>query len=211
MSEGDNPETLEEVLAFSLQKLEAMAVDALAVQAEVADEDAPFEVAAAAGDASVFDALVPSDDWSGGSDGRVTLVAAIQVRDPSRRYEAVGAPMVAVIQSARLLGAAGHSAGRFKVRSLHVGGVQVRRAPSGAGGSAASWGAERQKLTAMQWMLAHGPARVGRRAATPTAQARVQRPDVVWSLSSRVLAGMWLKTVRNPDVRIGTSSNGVAV
>ncbi|PUZ40348.1 hypothetical protein GQ55_9G416000 [Panicum hallii var. hallii] len=211
-SAGDDPESLEEVLAFSLQKLEAMAVDALAVQAEVADEDAPFEVAAAAGDASVFDALVPSDEWSGGSDGRVTLVAAIQVRDPSRRYEAVGAPMVAVVQSARLLGAAGHSAGRFKVRSLHVGGVQVRCPPSGAGGSA-SWGAERQKLTALQWMLAHGPARVGRRAATPTAQARararvVQRPDVVWSLSSRVLAGMWLKTVRNPDVRIGASSTG---
>ena len=60
MSVGDNPETLEEVLAFSLQKLEAMAMDALAVQAEVADEDAPFEVAAAAGDASVFDTLVPS-------------------------------------------------------------------------------------------------------------------------------------------------------
>ena len=172
---GDNPETLEEVLAFSLQKLEAMAMDALAVQAKVADEDAPFEVAAAAGDASVFDTLVPSYVWSGsGSDGNVTLVAAIQVRNASRRYEAVGAPMVAVIQSARLLGAAGHSAGRFKVRSLHVGGVQVRRAPSGAGGSAASWGAERQKLTAMQWTLVDGPACVGRRAATPTAQARAR-------------------------------------
>ncbi|TKV95189.1 hypothetical protein SEVIR_9G345600v4 [Setaria viridis] len=208
-SAGDDPETLEEVLAFSLQKLEAMAVDALAVQAEMADEDAPFEVAAAAGDASVFDALVPSDEWSesGGSDGRVTLVVAIQVRDPSRRYEAVGAPMVAVVQSARLLGAAGHGAGRFKVRSLHVGGVQMRCAPSGAGGSA-SWGAERQKLTAMQWMVAHGPGRAGKRATTPTARARakVQRADVVWSLSSRVLAGMWLKTVRNPDVRIGASS-----
>jgi len=34
------------VLAFSLQKLEAMAVPS--VQAEVANEDAPFEVAAAA-------------------------------------------------------------------------------------------------------------------------------------------------------------------
>ncbi|OEL28665.1 Protein PLASTID MOVEMENT IMPAIRED 1 [Dichanthelium oligosanthes] len=208
---GDDPETLEEVLAFSLQKLEAMAVDALAVQAEMADEDAPFEVGAAAGDTSVFDALVPSDEWSesSGSDGRVTLVAAIQVRDPSRRYEAVGAPMVAVVQSARLLGAAGHGAGRFKVRSLHVGGVQMRCPPSGAGGRA-SWGAERQKLTAMQWMVAHGPAaRAGKRATTPTAQARArvqQRPDVVWSLSSRVLAGMWLKTVRNPDVRIGAGS-----
>ncbi|CAD6204326.1 unnamed protein product [Miscanthus lutarioriparius] len=213
---GDDPETLEEVLAFSLQKLETMAVDALAIQAEMADEDAPFEVSAAAGDmTSVFDSLVPSDEWSesaaGGSDGRVTLVAGIQVRDPSRRYEAVGAPMVAVVQSARLLGAAGYSAGRFKVRSLHVGGVKMRCPPSGGGGSA-SWGAERQKLTAMQWMLAHGPARAGKRATTtPTAQARarvVQRPDVVWSLSSRVLAGMWLKTVRNPDVRIGSGGSG---
>ncbi|KAJ1296431.1 hypothetical protein BS78_01G300200 [Paspalum vaginatum] len=208
-SAGDDPETLEEVLAFSMQKLEAMSVDALAVQAEMTDEDAPFEVAAAAGDASLFDSLVPSDEWSesGGSDGRVTLVAAIQVRDPSRRYEAVGAPMVAVVQSARLLGAAAHSAGKFKVRSLHVGGVQKRCPPSGAGGSS-SWGAERQKLTAMQWMLAHGPGRAGKRATTPTepARARAQRHDVVWSLSSRVLAGMWLKTVRNPDVRIGARS-----
>jgi hypothetical protein len=111
--------------------------------------------------------------------------------------------MIAVVQSARLLGAAGYSAGRFKVRSLHVGGMQMRCPPSGGGGSA-SWGAERQKLTAMQWMLAHGPARAGKRAPTTQARARVQRrPDVVWSLSSRVLAGMWLKTVRNPDVRIG--------
>ena len=78
---GDNPETLEEVLAFSLQKLEAMAMDA--------------------GDASVFDTLVPSYVWSGsGSDGNVTLVAAIQVRNASRRYEAAGTPMVTVIPSA---------------------------------------------------------------------------------------------------------------
>ena len=107
------------------------------------------------------------------SDGRVTLVAAIQVRNASRRYEAAGAPMVTVIPSARLLGAAGHSAGRFKVCHLHVGGVQVRWPPLGAGGSA-SWGAERQKLTAMQWTLVDGPACVGRRAATPTAQARAR-------------------------------------
>ncbi|XP_062201277.1 protein PLASTID MOVEMENT IMPAIRED 1-like [Phragmites australis] len=202
----DDPETLEEVLSFSLQKLEAMAVDALMIQAEMADEDAPFDVAPAAGDTSVFDSLVPSDQWSEsrGSDGRVTLVAAIQLRDPSRRYEAVGAPMVAVVQSARMLGAAGHSAGRFKVRSLQVGGVQMRCPASGAGGKA-SWGAERQKLTATQWVLAHGPARAGKRATKPTApaRARLQRPEVVWSLSSRVFAGMWLKTMRNPDVRIG--------
>ncbi|CAL4915319.1 unnamed protein product [Urochloa decumbens] len=216
---GDDPETLEEVLAFSIQKLEAMAVDALAVQAEMADEDAPFHVAAAGDAMSVFDALVPTDEWSesgsgGGGDGRVTLVVAIQLRDPSRRYEAVGAPMVAVVQAARLLGAAGHrgagAGGRFKVRSLHVGGVQTRCPTPGAAGGSASWGAERQKLTAMQWMVAHGPARGGgKRALTPTAKARAraQRPDVVWSLSSRVLAGMWLKTVRNPDVRIGAASS----
>jgi hypothetical protein len=48
-SAGDDLETLEEVPTFSLQKLEAMAVDALAVQAEVADDDAPFEVGDAVG------------------------------------------------------------------------------------------------------------------------------------------------------------------
>jgi hypothetical protein len=61
----------------------------------------------------------------------------------------------------------------------------------------------------MQWMVAHGPGRAGKRATTPTAQARakVQCPDIVCSLlSSRVLVGLWLKTVRNPDVRIGGSS-----
>ncbi|CAM0956343.1 unnamed protein product [Alopecurus aequalis] len=209
-SAGSDPETLEEVLAFSLQKLEAMVVDALLIQANMADEDPPFEVAPAAGDMDVFDALVPSDEWSetrGISDGRVTLVAAIQLRDPSRRYEAVGAPMVAVVQSARMLGAAGISGGRFKVRSLHVGGVQARSS-SGVGGSA-NWRAERQKLTAMQWTVAHVPGRAGKRVLTPpssqAAKARQQRPDVVWSLSSRVLAGMWLKTVRNPDVKIGST------
>uniref|UniRef100_A0ACD5U559 Uncharacterized protein n=1 Tax=Avena sativa TaxID=4498 RepID=A0ACD5U559_AVESA len=210
-SAGSDPETLEEVLAFSLQKLEAMAVDALMIQADMAEEDPPFEVASAAGDVDVFDALIPSGEWSetrGVSDGRVTLVAAIQLRDPSRRYEAVGAPMVAVVQSARMIGAAGISGGRFKVRSLHVGGVQARSA-SGVGGSA-SWRAERQKLTALQWTVAHGPGRAGKRVHTPpssqAAKARQQqRPDVVWSLSSRVLAGMWLKTVRNPDVKIGST------
>ena len=213
-SAGNDPETLDEVLAFSLQKLEAMAVDALMIQAEMADEEPPFEVAPAAGETNVFDALVPSDEWSesrGGSDGRVTLVAAIQLRDPSRRYEAVGAPMIAVVQSARMLGAAGLSGGRFKVRSLHVGGVQTR-CLSGVGGSA-SWRAERQKLTAMQWTLAHGPGRAAKRVQTPPSSraARVRqqqrRPDVVWSLSSRVLAGMWLKTVRNPDVKISAAGS----
>jgi hypothetical protein len=214
---GDDPETLDEVLAFSLQKLEAMALDALAVQAEMADEDAPLEVGVVVEDSGVrgvFESLVPCDASSesdgGGSDGRVTLVAAVQLRDPSRRYEAVGAPMVVVVQSARLLGVASHSAGRFKVRSLNVGGVQVRSPTSGAG-SSASWSAERQKLTAMQWMHAHGPDRPGKRTPTTLAaqaRARVQQlPDVVWSLSSRVIAGMWLKTVRNPDVQIGAGSS----
>ncbi|KAG8083960.1 hypothetical protein GUJ93_ZPchr0010g7990 [Zizania palustris] len=204
-SVADDPETLEEVIAFSLQKLEAMAVDALMIQADMIDEDAPFEVAPAAGDTSVFDSLVSPDEWSEsrGTNGRITVVATIQLRDPSRRYEAVGAPMVAVVQSARLLRAAGQSGGgRFKVRSLHVGGAQLR-CQSGAGGSS-SWGAERQKLTAMQWVLAHGPARAGKRARTPPSTR--QRTDIMWSLSSRVLAGMWLKTVRNPDVKIGAGS-----
>uniref|UniRef100_A0A0D3HT07 Uncharacterized protein n=1 Tax=Oryza barthii TaxID=65489 RepID=A0A0D3HT07_9ORYZ len=59
------------------------------------DEDVQFEVALAAGDTTnVFDSLVSLDEWSEShsSDACVTLVVAIQPRDPSRRYEALGAP-----------------------------------------------------------------------------------------------------------------------
>uniref|UniRef100_A0A0E0RJM9 Uncharacterized protein n=1 Tax=Oryza rufipogon TaxID=4529 RepID=A0A0E0RJM9_ORYRU len=38
-------------------------------------------------------------------------VAAIQLCDPSRRYEALGAPKVTVVQSVRLLGAGGTTVG----------------------------------------------------------------------------------------------------
>uniref|UniRef100_A0A0E0J8P1 Uncharacterized protein n=1 Tax=Oryza nivara TaxID=4536 RepID=A0A0E0J8P1_ORYNI len=65
------------------------------------DEDVQFEVALAAGDTTnVFDSLVSLDEWSEShsSDACVTLVVAIQPRDPSRRYEALGAPKVAVVQ-----------------------------------------------------------------------------------------------------------------
>ncbi|KAK9164751.1 hypothetical protein Syun_005653 [Stephania yunnanensis] len=40
----EDPVPLEEILAFSMQKIEAMAIEALKIQADMAEEDAPFDV-----------------------------------------------------------------------------------------------------------------------------------------------------------------------
>lgn len=61
----------------------------------------------------MFDSLVSPDEWSesNDSDAYIMPVAAIQLCDPSRRYEALGAPKVTVVQSVRLLGAGGTTVG----------------------------------------------------------------------------------------------------
>lgn len=72
------------------------------------------------GDASVFNTLVPSDEWSGGSDGSVTLVPVAAIRYATRRGGGrADGHRLTVIQSARQ-GAAGHSTGRFKVQHKYV-------------------------------------------------------------------------------------------
>ncbi|XVE61089.1 hypothetical protein DITRI_Ditri06bG0012100 [Diplodiscus trichospermus] len=46
---NEKPLTADEILAFSLQKIEGMAVEALKVQADMAEEEAPFDVSALTG------------------------------------------------------------------------------------------------------------------------------------------------------------------
>jgi len=106
------------VLAFSLQKLEAMAVPS--VQAEVANEDAPFEVAAAAVTRACSTRWCPRMSGPAGRTGasRWCLVAAIRYATRRGGGRADGHRLT-VIQSARQ-GAAGHSTGRFKVRHKYV-------------------------------------------------------------------------------------------
>lgn len=210
----ENPLTAEEILAFSLQKLEAMSVEGLKIQAEIAEEDAPFEVSPLNGKTStsgerennnLLASAIPLEDWiknyspstSDGESGHpatITVAVVVQLRDPLRRYEAVGGPVVALIQATSTDDKEDNynEEKKFKVTSLHVGGLKLRK-----GGKRNMWDAERQRLTAMQWLVAYGLGKGGKRGKHVLAK----RQDLLWSTSSRIMADMWLKPMRNPDVK----------
>lgn len=211
------PLTIEEILALSMQKLEEMSMEALKIQAEMAEEEAPFDVSALnvkiggkdQNQIHPLDSAVPYEDWmkkfnfSGYGNKReedqeegITVGVVVQLRDPLRRYESVGGPVVGLIHAKEAemeeKTSKYEEERRFKVTSMHVGGLKVR-----GGGKRNAWDSEKQRLTAMQWLVAYGigkAAKKGRHLAS-------KGPDLLWSLSSRVMADMWLKPIRNPDVK----------
>ncbi|KAL6210272.1 hypothetical protein ACLB2K_015505 [Fragaria x ananassa] len=219
---NENPLIAEEILAFSMQKIEAMALEALKIQAEMADEEAPFDVSPLVGTTATggkfqnqpLASSISLEDWikdhslvsaddllqpGGGHTETITLAVVVQLRYPVRRYEAVGGPMIAVIYATRAdntVAVDKYEAveKRFKVASLHVGGLKVRS----KGVKRNAWDSEKQRLTAMQWLVAYGLAKAGKKGKH-SVSSKVQ--DLLWSISSRVMADMWLKYMRNPDVK----------
>ncbi|MQL90123.1 hypothetical protein Taro_022704 [Colocasia esculenta] len=196
----------EDVLAFALQKVEAMAVEALKIQADMTEEEAPFDVFPLAGKGDPNPPLASTmalEEWEGWSSGGggLTVLTVVQLRDPVRRYETVGGPVVALVQAAEDGEGEEEEGRRFKVGSLHVGGVKGTGGRGGGG-----WGGgERQRLTAMQWVVANGMGSAGRKKAAGKGgggRGGGQQQEVMWSMSARVMAGMWLKPVRNPDVKL---------
>ncbi|KAJ3689192.1 hypothetical protein LUZ61_018356 [Rhynchospora tenuis] len=196
----EEPVTIDEILVMALQKIETMAVDALKVQAEVAEEQAPFDVSALPkkpGEKNILELMMPPEEWVNGSvtANHVTMLVVIQLRDPLRRYETVGAPSIATIQAVRVEGNKNDDEARYKVASLHVGGIKIR-----SGLKRSIWDGERQRLTAMQWLVAYGLSKAGRKSAK-IVQGK-GGVDLLWSISSRIMADMWLKPLRNPDVKL---------
>ncbi|KAF6154272.1 hypothetical protein GIB67_026728 [Kingdonia uniflora] len=197
---NEDPVTLDEILALSMQKLEAMAVEVLKIQAEMTEEDSPFDVSPLIGkdENGLLTSAVPLEDWLKDWDGEcgipenVTLSVVVQLRDPLRRYEVVGGPVIALIQATHVETTYGNNEEKFKVASMHVGGLKVR-----AGGKRHIWDAEKQRLTAMQWLVAYGLGKTRKKGRYLQAKG----PDSLWSTSSRVMADMWLKPMRNPDVK----------
>lgn len=119
----------------------------------------------------------------------------IQLRDPVRQYEAVGAPLMALIQAIRENDdEEDDEETRYKVISIHVGGLKVR-----SGQKRNSWHGEKSKLTATQWLVTNGMGKQGKKSKP--LKSKLQQ-DLLWSLSSRIMEDMWLRPVRNPDVKI---------
>ncbi|KAL6953548.1 hypothetical protein U1Q18_045478 [Sarracenia purpurea var. burkii] len=211
---SENPLMVDEILAFSTQKIEAMAVDALKIQAEIAEVDAPFDVSPVNGNTYMgsgkernhpLASAIPLEDWIKNSSNRtfddeagdsatITILVVVQVRDPLRRYEAVGGPVIALVNaiSSDANPDKYDDEKRFKVESLHVGGLRVRTR-----GKRNEWDNEKQRLTAMQWLVAYGFGKPGKRRKHGVSNDQ----DLLWSISSRVMADMWLKPMRNPDVK----------
>ncbi|KAM0014728.1 putative NT-type C2 domain, protein PLASTID MOVEMENT IMPAIRED 1 [Helianthus debilis subsp. tardiflorus] len=197
---NENPVTGDEILAYSLQKIEDMAVEALKVQANITQEHAPFDVPPSNnGNSNPLANAIPLEDWmkdnsvvsSDKGDEPITIAVVIQLRDPIRQYEAVGGPLIALIQ-ATSVEAEVNQEKKFKAGSLNVGGLKLR-----SGGKKNEWDTEKQRLTAMQWLVAYGLGKAGKKGK----RVMVKGPDILWSISSRVMADMWLKSIRNPDVK----------
>ncbi|GAV65839.1 NT-C2 domain-containing protein [Cephalotus follicularis] len=210
---NENPLTAEEILAFSLQKIETMALEALKIQADMAEEDAPFDVSPFNGKTLAdsgkenhhpLASAVPLEDWikndslTSSVDGpenpaTITLAVVVQTRDPVRRYEAVGGPVVALIHATSTDFTADkyEEEKRFRVTSLHLGGFKVRTERKSN-----LWD-ERQRVTATQWLEAYGLGKAGKKGK----HVFIKGQDLFWSISSRILAGMWLQPMRNPDIK----------
>lgn len=201
----ENPVTAEKILAFSLQKIESMAVEALKIQADMAEQEAPFDVSPIStktGGTSVkdlFASAVSLEEWikEQREAENMALLMAVQLRDPIRRYEAVGGPVMVLI-TATSADTEGNDYGngeekRFKVTSMHVGGVKLR-----SGTKKSGWDSEKKRLTAMQWLVAFGLGKAGKKLK----QQKSKGQDLFWSISSRIVADMWLKPLRNPDVKL---------
>ncbi|KMZ76336.1 Plastid movement impaired1 [Zostera marina] len=191
----------EELLAYSLQRIESMSVEALKIQAGMTGEEAPFEVFPVYDNEFNLDSIVTLEEWMKTNrnskeeeeeeeeeeekEGRgvgddVTVVVVLLMRDPARNYEKVGTTVVGMVQ------AVGIGNGKYKVGSVHVGGMM------GNGG---------ERLTAMQWMVECGICE-GKKMKDITPRGGGGRGrNVIWSLSSRIMADMWLKAMRNPDIK----------
>ncbi|KAK9740232.1 hypothetical protein RND81_03G021000 [Saponaria officinalis] len=195
----EEPIPADEILSFSMQKIEAMSIDALKVQAEIAEDDAPFDVSPLGGKGDQNPPLasaIPLDDWIKNNDAdesimNLIVAMVIQLRDPLRRYEAVGGPLMALINATPVENQQSEDT-RFKVSSLHVAGIKVQ-----TGQKKNAWDNEKHRLTAMQWLLAYGMGKAAKKGKSPKSKGQ----DKLWSISSRVVADMWLKSIRNPDVK----------
>lgn len=187
--------TVEEIVAFSLQRIEAMSVEALKIQAHMSEEDAPFEVSPSNNPSvSLEEWIKPSNDASS-----IAVSMVVQLRDPLRRFEAVGGPIVALIHATReeTRGRAVDEDRRYRVRSVDVAGF---KAMSGERRLMA-WYGEKQRLTARQWLLVAYNLKHGKKMNKQVNDENANGGDLLWSVSSSVMADMWLKSMRHPDIK----------
>ncbi|MED6120249.1 hypothetical protein PIB30_019232 [Stylosanthes scabra] len=215
----ENPLTAEQILAFTMQKIESMAIEALRIQADMAEEEAPFDVSVttskeANNDKHLLSSAISLEEWikdqsynrntasSYKEATHITLIFVVQLRDPKRRYEAVGGPIMVLVHATTAdtkrneydYDHEDDEEKKFKVTSIDVGGFKVR-----SGLKNYAWDGQKQRLTAMQWLVEYGLGKAGKKIKN---NALIKGQDSLWSISSNIMADMWLNTMRNPDIKL---------
>lgn len=112
VAEGSEDDFMEALLLSAIDKLESLAMEGLRIQMgngasgnEVAEEN--------------------TDKGAIANKNHVVLVVLIQIRDPKESYEAVGEPMIGLLESAAEEVAAGK---RLELQGIHVAGMKCTTA-----------------------------------------------------------------------------------
>ncbi|KAG6402385.1 hypothetical protein SASPL_134578 [Salvia splendens] len=157
-------------------------------------DETPFEVSPldVDGGVDVLNSAVTVEEWvGGGMDSEGVMVAVlVQLRDPIRQYEGVGGPMVVLVHAGPCTNKGEEGEVRYKVSSLQVGVMKVR-----SGGARIGWDAEKQRLTALQWLVAYEMGK--KREAQPEKEALragwrrppEKKPTIEWSLAIEATTG----------------------
>lgn len=263
--------SLDSIAPLAMQQIEAMALEGLKIQAEMAEEEAPYilppvplpkhgtlgQLLAAAADKNdeasngVMAMAISLEEWTridaglpqeeeapkgnktrailaahhahehknkehGHMGNALTIALLVQLRDPLRNYEAVGSPMIALVQAERVrvppepkvsrtvpVSINGEEKedemdqSRFKIKGVHLSGLKLQMDEKKS-----VWGSEKQFQTGSKWLLANG---MGKDTKHPllksklhNAQSKAKQQESIWSLSATSEKNK--ETFRNPDV-----------
>eukprot|EP00249_Psilotum_nudum_P018713 c26929_g1_i2 orf=651-4022(-) len=163
--------------------------------------------------------------------GNTLMIAMlVQLRDPFRNNEPVGAPMMALVQAERVVippkpkvgkrvSTSGNSEEdeeakqlteqvvqeppQFKITGVHMSGLRT-----GEDDKKVSWGSQKQKQSGSRWLIAQGMAKTAKhpllKSKPMPSKTKVKPGDTLWSISSRVhgTGQKWREVAAlNPHIR----------
>ncbi|CBI20683.3 unnamed protein product, partial [Vitis vinifera] len=243
--------SLEDLAPSAMDKIEVLSIEGLRIHSGMSDEEAPSCISSndiGSDDNGLMSLSLTLDEWLrldsgiiyrkwGKASGRkwgmlqnnFTVALMVQLRDPFRNYEPVGAPVLALIQVERVFFPPKPKIynmesepsnkkeedeeliSQFKITQVHVAGVNTEP------GRKKLWCSASQHQSGFRWLLANGIDKTNKHVlskskvivkASSQVRAQVWPGEILWSISCRFngtrakwkeLAALNLH-IRNPDV-----------
>lgn len=279
----DECASLDNLVSLAMQRIEAMALEGLKIQAEIADEETPYSIppvplpkqskingndgftdSNSSNSNRLLAMAISLEEWMGFDSGLYDVVASnentrailavhhplkhqdlqafadkqkkkegegymgnsltvallVQLRDPLRNYEAVGCPMIGLVEAEKVvvpcdsnkeLAEEDWDPPRFKIKGIHMSGLKVDEKKF----QRAIWGSQQhqyQKSTASRWLIANGMTKNNRHTnhllkskAQKHPTNKIKAGEFVWSISAPLNSsspGATTVHLRNPDIVI---------